>query len=131
MASVDEEYIQIIEGLCFNEIKLSPIKCGFFVFPNNVEEGTLENVLLEGGEIVYNEIISHARDYLNKVPTPYTEKWNDAKYAKSLFGVTANILRPGSANQVSIQYDKWISDETIKQTSQQNLKLFIDEIITD
>lgn len=129
MNSIDEEFIPIVEGLSFNKIKSSPIKCGFFVFPNNMEKGTLENILLEGGEIIYKDIIGHAKEYLNNVPSAYTEKWNDAKYAKSLFGVMANLLKPGSANQVSIQRDKWISDETIQQTSQRNLELFIKEMI--
>lgn len=129
VSSIDEELYPFIEGLHFNEIKSHPIKSSFFIFPNNEEKGTLEDILLEGGKIVYGDILGHAEHYLENIPPQYKEKWSEAKYAKSLFGVTANILQPGSANQVSIQRNEWINEETVTQTSQQNLKRFIDGIL--
>jgi len=100
-----------------------------FVFPNNQDKGTLENILLEGGNIAYPDFLIPARKYLESIPSSYKEKWNKSKESKALFGVMANVLKPGSANQVTIQRDNWISEETIKQTDQQKIKDFLIQLL--
>lgn len=126
---IESDFLPIIEGVAFNQVKEAPIKCGLFVFPNNHEKGTLENLLLEGGNIAYLEFLIPAQRYLESIPSLHTEKWNEAKKSKALFGVMANVLKPGSANQVTIQRDNWISKETIKQTNQEKIKGFLVQLM--
>lgn len=127
--SIDKDLVSIIENVEFNKVKEASIKCGLFIFPNNRDKGTLENILLEGGSIAYPDFIAPAEEYLKSIPSIYKERWNKSKKSKVLFGVMANVLKPGSANQVTIQRDNWISEKTIVGTGQQKISEFLEELL--
>ena len=85
-----------------------------YIFPNNEEEGNLENLLLEAAEEVYPELLALASDYVKQasefqviLKKPQFEK-------KAKIGCIVNTMKPGKANQVSILDDEWISEKTLQ-----------------
>lgn len=127
---VDEEYQPIFEQATFGEITKQKPLFGIYVFPNNSETGTLENLLLEGGKIIYPDLVTNAEQYVDSIPLNYRKKyWSISSQQKVLFGVMANALRPGKANQVSIQDNKWISAETAGAPSQIKLRRFLQRML--
>ena len=100
-----------ITGLC--RIRGETIKIYYYFFPDNDSQGTLENFLLEGAKIVYSDLLDNADEYLKKVDEKYKENWGISSENKVKIGCIANIFQPGSANQISIRYDDWISEESI------------------
>ncbi|WOV85027.1 hypothetical protein PGH26_03610 [Sporosarcina jeotgali] len=129
LKSSEYEMKVFIENVQFNRIKHHPTKFGIFVFPNNEDSGTLEQLLLEGGEAAYPDLLHSAKKYVDEVSAIYKRKWTQSSEVKVLFGVAANILKPGKANQVSIQDNDWIGTKTIEQTNQIKLKKFLSDIL--
>ncbi|EGQ27034.1 hypothetical protein HMPREF9372_0956 [Sporosarcina newyorkensis 2681] len=129
IGNIDKEFLELVKGAKFDEVKSIPKKFGIFVFPNNEESGTLELLLLEGGELVYADLLVGARSYLEDVSEIHKRNWTVSDADKVLFGVAANVLKPGKANQVSIQDNQWISDQTIESTSQIRLLKFLEDIL--
>lgn len=127
---VDEEYHSIFRDAIFGEITRQKPFFGVYVFPDNNHTGTLENLLLEGGDIVYPDLMEGALLYVDNIPSVYSKKnWSISSKQKVLFGVMANALRPGKANQVSIQDNKWISQETATSASQTELRNFLTKLL--
>lgn len=126
---VEEEYQILFENLEFNRINENPMKFSIFVFPNNEDDGTLEKLLLEGGEVVYPHLLDEARKYVASIPEEYKRHWRPSSESKVLFGVAANVLKPGKANQVSIQDNEWISSSTIGQVNQGRLYQFLKRLL--
>ena len=114
-----------ITGLC--RIRGENIKIYYYFFPDNDSQGTLENFLLEGAKIVYSDFLDNADEYLKKVDEKYKENWGISSENKVKIGCIANIFQPGSANQISIRYDDWISEESIMYSPV--IKKFYDFII--
>jgi hypothetical protein len=94
----------------FKDIK---IKCDIYVFPNNKDSGTLEDILLEGAKIQYNDLLDKALEYIENVDDKYKSKLSISKNKKAIIGSMASVLNPGVANQVSIKNDKWIDQNNI------------------
>ena len=116
-------------------ITINNLTFRFYVFPNNESSGELEDLLLDGGELVYDELLRDSSQYIEKVKNsryPYVKDkyFGKAKEKKMLFGVTANIFRAGKANQVSIQDNDWICSETIETVeAQRRLNEFLKETL--
>ncbi|WP_025683231.1 DUF3226 domain-containing protein [Paenibacillus maysiensis] len=88
-------------------------RIGIHVFPNNRDKGTLEDALIQCAEVVYPEILKGALNYVNNIDDQYRHNWGVTDEAKVIVGCIANILKPGKANQVSIQDNDWISSSTL------------------
>lgn len=135
--NLSEEFVNIIEGISFKTIKQATTKFGIYIFPDNENKGTLEALLLDGGVLVYPELIQNAKAYVSQAPQikdslviKELKKWSISSEEKVLLGVAANIIKPGRANQNSIEDNSWISSETLSSNSQNKLKLFIDEFLS-
>lgn len=89
------------------------IKLYYYFFPDNYSQGTLENLLLEGAKVVYSDLLDSVDQYLNSIDEKYKENWSISSENKVKVGCIANVFRPGSANQISIRFDDWISEESI------------------
>ena len=113
----------------FNESKLdrvTPIPS----FHEN--KGTLEDLLLDSGRIVYNDLLIQAQQYVNKIDNEYKKKWSISSEKKVIIGTISNVLKPGKSNQVSISDDKWISREIVcKNENVQKLYSFIENFIKE
>jgi hypothetical protein len=94
----------------FKDIK---IKCDIYVFPNNKDCGTLEDILLEGAKIQYDNLLENAINYIENIDDKYKSKLSTSKHKKAIIGSMASVLNPGVANQVSIKNDKWIDYNNI------------------
>ncbi len=92
---------------------------GIFVFPDNMNEGTLETVLLKCAKNIYPRLCETAETFINDVDiNDLTSKdKQDIKKPsgknKATVGCIGNVLRPGKAIQVSIEDNKWIGKETL------------------
>ncbi|MBQ6632451.1 MAG: hypothetical protein IJH55_10230, partial [Romboutsia sp.] len=89
------------------------IKLYYYFFPDNYSQGTLENLLLDGAKVVYSDLLDSVNQYLNSIDEKYKENWGISSENKVKVGCIANVFRPGSANQISIRFDDWISQESI------------------
>ena len=125
ITEVDEEYHFIFKTAKFGEVTTENPAFGVYIIPNNEHEGTLENLLLEGGSIVYPDLMENAQAYVDSISTTYRKRWKISSEPKVLFGVMANALKPGKANQVSIQDNEWINAKTTESHSQSQLRNFL------
>lgn len=96
------------------DLDVKKVPTYIYIFPNNEEEGNLENLLLEAAEEVYPELLALASDYVKQasefqaiLKKPQFEK-------KAKIGCIVNTMKPGKANQVSILDDEWISEKTLQ-----------------
>jgi hypothetical protein len=109
-------------------------KTGIFIFPDNKNKGTIENILLKCGQKVYSGLIGGATNFVDNVNLNLlngNDKIDFKKRSgrdKSKIGCVANILRPGKSIQVSIHDNDWISDQTIVIPEVAALKRFLAEL---
>ena len=103
--------LDFIRGSC--SIKDEYIKLYYYFFPDNYSKGTLEDLLLSSASVVYPDLLSYVNEYIDKVDDEYKFNWGISSENKAKVGCISNIFQPGSANQNSIRYDKWISEESI------------------
>jgi hypothetical protein len=91
-------------------------RLGAFVLPDNQAPGTLEDILLECGQLVYAGLLSTAThvNAASQDPSLLNEDLEElrkpAGRIKAIVGSIASILRPGKAVQVSIQDNRWLRD---------------------
>ncbi|MGN7479621.1 DUF3226 domain-containing protein [Solibacillus silvestris] len=127
---VDEDYHPLFDNAIIGKVSEQIPAFGIYVFPDNMNTGTLENLLLEGGKIAYPDLLANAQIYVDSISERYRRRnWTISSKEKVLFGVMANALRPGKANQVSIQDNKWISNLTVASTSQNELRSFMADLL--
>ena len=90
------------------------IPMDIYVFPDNCNPGTLEDLLLEAAQTQFPELLDPATDYIEGVDRKtYTELKNLSERKKAIVGCICNVLRPGKANQIAVSDTKWISEDTI------------------
>ncbi|KYC96149.1 hypothetical protein B4102_3555 [Heyndrickxia sporothermodurans] len=131
LSKIDEQDIStIFNSIGIGEISTGPLKVGIYVFPNNRDIGTLENLLEQAARLMYPNLHSSAMNYIESVDDEYKRKWKNADQLKVLVGCISNILKPGKANQVSIQDNNWISDITIRESDISILFKFINKILS-
>ena len=85
-----------------------------FIFPDNENQGNLENLLLNTASIVYPELLKLAGDYVNEASKLHTTLEREQDQNKAKVGCIANVMKPGKANQVSIADNEWISERTLQ-----------------
>ncbi len=101
------------------EIIEQEIKAGFYIFPDNSSDGTLERILIDCATTNYNELYNGALEYINNVSVENLNKSERKDFIKpsgkdkAVVGCIGNILRPGKAIQVSIQDNRWVDENTI------------------
>lgn len=95
--------------------KINKIPIFTYIFPDNINSGNLENLLLQSAEVEYPELLEFATDYVEKASDicRLLKKEQNAKKAK--VGCIANAMKPGKANQVSISDNDWVSNRTINE----------------
>lgn len=103
-----------------------------YIFPNNIDCGTLERLLIDGGRVVYPELLEKAEAYVDYAKTQEVcrETLKNFNGDKAAVGVVSNMLRPGKANQVSIHDDDWITAVSVSGTpSHMSFSAFLDEVL--
>lgn len=102
------------------------IKADIYMFPDNKNKGTLEELLLKGASVRYKDLLVSAKEYVATVDTVYKKNWSVSSEKKVVIGCMTNVLKPGKANQISIYDDNWVSEETI--TGSEDIKKIYDFI---
>ncbi len=114
-----------VNGKC--RLKGQIINLYYYFFPDNESEGNLENFLLEGAKVVYEDLLTNVNEYISKIDDKYKYNWSKSSENKVKIGCIANIFQPGGANQTSIRHDDWISDMSIENSI--TIKKFYDFIL--
>lgn len=108
-------------------------RSGVYVLPDNTALGTVEDVLLECGEVVYPHHLQAARDFiaaaLPHCPQPQFRQLHlPAGTKKALLSSVSTLLRPGKAVQVSIQEDLWLSAESLRLERPRQVLAFLERL---
>ena len=100
-------------------IDLSPIRTGIFVLPDNVNQGTLEDVLLDCANVVYPNLRTQAQGYLASIDRTVlsgpdlAEIRKPAGENKAWASCISSVLKPGKTIQTSIQDNRWLEPTTL------------------
>jgi hypothetical protein len=94
-----------------------------YVMPNNRDKGTLEDVLIDGAERNYCDLLIVANTYRESLPQQYYIKLAEkpSVMKKALVGFISNVLKPGRANQVSINDCDWFTHDSLQHVEKHRL----------
>ncbi|MDO3411642.1 hypothetical protein QWJ34_17905 [Saccharibacillus sp. CPCC 101409] len=104
-------------------------RLGIHLFPDNSNKGTLEDLLIESASVRYPELFSGAKEFVSSVAPQHRKAWGLTDEPKVIVGCIANVLKPGKANQVSIQDNDWVSKYTRELPPIKELERFLKELI--
>ena len=116
-----------------NVIAGSP-KLGIYILPDNSQQGVLDNLICDCGDLVYPEYMQRAREYVDKFSEEERKKkplkWKPFDQEKAIIATVVSVLKPGKTNQTSISDNSWISSETESQIPAiQNLTNFFRDLL--
>ena len=98
-------------GIC----QEGPPRTGIYVLPDNQQQGVLDNLLCECGNVVYPEVMNGGRAYLNGLSEEHKNHWGPFDDQKALVATVVSVLKPGKTNTTSIADNNWISEQTKQQ----------------
>lgn len=90
-------------------------KAGIYILPDNSQQGVLDTLICDCGELVYPEYMQRAKEYIDKFSEEERKKkleWKPFDQQKAIIATVASVLQPGATNTVTIKCDDWISLET-------------------
>lgn len=102
------------------EVTNSVPSLGIYIFPDNQNPGTLEDLLLEAGEVNYPALRAAAVKYVDQHPDleldqrDLEEIQRPAGRNKAYLASMTGILKPGKAVQTSIQDNRWLEGKALK-----------------
>lgn len=112
------------------------IRTGVFIFPDNHNPGTLENLLDDCAALVYPELRERAQQFTAGAATA-THTSDDRKEfdkpagkMKVTMGCIANFLRPAKAIQTSIADNRWLCEESLALPNIAKLHAFLTDLIS-
>jgi len=136
--------IACLSSLDLSNLRIPPLlgevthyshRCGIFIAPNNCEQGTLEDILLECARINYPDLLNLSQTYIESIDRNQLTK-KDLKYfkkpageKKAIISSISSILRPGKTLQVSLQDNRWLDKQTLELESIKLIKNFLEQII--
>lgn len=94
------------------EVAAGPPAAGIFVLPDNRQQGVVEHLVLECGEVAYAGHLARARQYVGdfKPKDRQSAKWRPFDEEKAIVASVASLLKPGKTNAVSLGDNEWIGD---------------------
>lgn len=104
------------------EVSAGAPRVGAFALPGTGAEGTLEDILLELGETAYPELTRVARGFADhwlphSSSEPDSSDWKEyrkpAGRKKATVGAMTAVLKPGKSVQVSLDDNRWVSEQTV------------------
>lgn len=95
-------------------------RVGIFAFPSPGTEGALEDLLLELGSVLYDELCKRASAYVNawhaQVGSDGHKDWGDLKgqsgVKKATFATATAVLKPGRGAVATIEDNRWVGEAT-------------------
>jgi len=115
------------------DVSMGPLKKGYYILPDNKNKGTLEDLLLESGEVQYKFLLDAARVYIDSIDglctgPEYKEFRKPAGKNKALIGAVASVLKPGKAIQNSIQDNRWFKEDALSIKSIADASKFLSQL---
>ncbi|QSV66841.1 MAG: hypothetical protein HEQ12_07655 [Aphanizomenon flos-aquae DEX188] len=111
-----------------NVIEGSP-RLGIYILPDNSQQGVLDTLICDCGDLVYPEYMQRAREYIDKFSEEDRKKkslkWKPFDREKAIIATVASVLQPGATNTVTIKCDDWISLETAEIPAIKNFTEFL------
>jgi hypothetical protein len=109
-------------------------RLGIYILPDNSQQGVLDTLICDCGDLVYPEYMQRAREYINKFSEEEKKKkplrWKPFDQEKAIIATVVSVLKPGKTNQTSISDNSWISSETETQIPAiQNLTKFFRNLL--
>lgn len=134
-----KKLLQLVESLTVTfssvpgELRDGPPRTGIYVLPDNLTQGTLEDLLLECGSVAYPGQLSAAKAFVDGIfSTCMGKDFSDLRLPagrnKAVVGAVAGLLRPGKAVQVSIQDNGWLKGEALQIERVKKICDFLDEL---
>jgi hypothetical protein len=110
-----------------------PPRAGAFVLPDNLVQGTLEDLLLESAELAYPQQLAAAKGFVHGIApqctgAEFADLMKPAGQKKAVIGSLVSLLRPGKAMQVSIQDNQWLKGQALQLASIKRVADFLDEL---
>ncbi len=104
---------------------------GAYIFPDNRQQGVVENLVIECGDVAYKELLDSARDYVKSFQQRRSSlaSWAPFDKEKALIASVVSLLKPGKTNSVSLQDNEWISQTTQNASMLQSLITFCKEML--
>ena len=96
-------------------------RVGIFALPEQGVPGTLEDILLTLGEKAYPDLAAGAREYAARwrqeaEDQPEVADWKElrkpAGEKKAAISAMTALLKPGKSTQVSLEDNRWVSEQT-------------------
>lgn len=115
-----------------NVIAGSP-RLGIYILPDNSQQGVLDTLICECGDLVYPEYMQRAKEYINKFSEEERNrkplKWKPFAQEKAIVATVVSVLKPGKTNQASISDNDWVSNATANIPAIQNLTTFLRQLL--
>lgn len=112
-------------------------RCGIFVLPDNLNPGTLEDVLLECAELNYPGLLTAAQALVAQVQSNASsltkedmeEFLKPAGRKKATVASIVGVLKPGKAVQMSIQDNRWLEAQALSLPRILTLRQFLKDLL--
>ena len=110
-------------------------RTGVFIVPDNQNQGTLEDVLLESGAVAYEPQIQQATAFvdmfdkagLTEDDTEEGRKPSGRK--KQIVGTVAAMLKPGRALATTLQDNRWLKGDALNTPLAIGLRKWLHELL--
>jgi hypothetical protein len=102
-------------------ILAGPPRSGVFVFPDNQAQGSLEDLLLEAGQVAYPKLLAYSARFVAEVdraeltPEDLQEGNKNAGPKKQTIAAATAILKPTRALATSLQDNRWLIGEALER----------------
>jgi hypothetical protein len=108
-------------------------KAGIYILPDNSQQGVLDTLICDCGELVYPEYMQRAKEYIDKFSEEERKEkpleWKPFDQQKAIIATVASVLQPGATNTVTIMRDDWISIETAEIPAIKNFTEFLRNLL--
>jgi hypothetical protein len=108
-------------------------KAGIYILPDNSQQGVLDTLICDCGELVYPEYMQRAKEYIDKFSEEERKEkpleWKPFDQQKAIIATVASVLQPGATNTVTIMRDDWISLETAEIPAIKNFTEFLRNLL--
>jgi hypothetical protein len=108
-------------------------KAGIYILPDNSQQGVLDTLICDCGELVYPEYMQRAKEYIDKFSEEERKEkpleWGPFDKQKAIIATVASVLQPGATNTVTIMRDDWISIETEEIPAIKNFTEFLRNLL--
>lgn len=107
----------------------------FYVLPDDLAQGTLEDLLIDCAEAVYPHALAGAREFVQGIDEQHflTEELKELKKnsgrKKAVIAAVSSILKPGKAVQTSLQDNRWICHQTLELERLKKFQSFLAEVL--